>query len=175
MSWLEKLRLFVFLMLGSFALPACAYRFTLDIGTAVCLNPPDHYCDDAGSNSRVLEVRIYQLHTMIDPKKLDWQKFVEAGNADLNLVRGVLTDPENPASRTVLVVQRGEERKEQLIRLKGTRFLLVVTLGRHQGDHSVELVHLARGQREERLYFEYYDVNFRLRDRNPALIDPLRM
>ena len=143
---------------------ACVPQFTLNVGAGHCLNPPDHFCDEEGTNSRVLEVRVYQLKTPVNPDKLDWTEFLKPGEADLDLLKGVLTDPDNPEVRTVFTLQARDERSEYLLRLKGTRYLLVVTVGRHQGEHSIDLIPLTRCQREERLYFEYYDVSFRRRD-----------
>lgn len=107
-----------------------------------CVNPASGLCPTSGSagDSRILEVRFYQLKQVVDPCKLDLNAFLDG--KDLDLLKSVLTDPQR------IDMVRKSEYVEQLKSrplapwqlLPGTHYVLAVAFGRLRTKNSVRLL-----------------------------------
>lgn len=123
-----------------------------------CLNPPDRYCDEDGSNSILLQYQIYQLRTWVDVETLDWTAFLSDG-PDVEAVKGVLSDPEDVLQvRRRFTVTAGAETALKFRRKLRTTHLLVVATGRDHSETSMLVVTSPLLRREQTLCFEYYGV-----------------
>jgi len=143
----------------------CGRHVDINVRTTACLNPPDHFCEGDGSNSRLLEIWVYQLDEYVDPTSLDWHDLVESGK-DLQILRSYLTNPEKETMvKTVVTMQRNDHRVFRFNLLKGTRFLLMVAAGRHAGDQSIVITDLHRSKNDEAIIVEQYDIGFPLERR----------
>lgn len=152
--------LMIFLLLVTLGGSGCVRNVDVHMKASHCLNPPEGYCTADGSNSLLLEVRVYQLAEYVDPTKLGWEDLILDDNAFV-VLKDFLTDPDKPSmvkSRTF--IQHGEERTLQFRRLKGTRYMLVVAVGCRQGEHSIAIGRLKRLQRLQALDLNAYDVIF---------------
>ncbi|MFM7201051.1 MAG: hypothetical protein ACKO6N_09700 [Myxococcota bacterium] len=150
----------------------CLRKFKLEATSGPCLNPPDLYCKEDGSGSRVLEVRVYQLNSWIDPTSLTWEELLDEDSA-FDFLKSYLTDAqEKSLVYTKFTLENNDEYTHKLYRMRGTKYLLVMTAGRNKGQNSILVLPIAWTQRKEALYFEYYDVKSKLKLREVISPDP---
>lgn len=150
----------------------CLRKFKLEASSGPCLNPPDLYCKEDGSGSRVLEVRVYQLNSWIDPTSLTWEELLDEDSA-FDFLKSYLTDAqEKSLVYTKFTLENNDEYTHKLYRMRGTKYLLVMTAGRNKGQNSILVLPIAWTQRKEALYFEYYDVKSKLKLREVISPDP---
>lgn len=138
----------------------CAGTARLNVQAAACINPASGQCrpgDDA-TDSRIMEIRLYQLKQRIEPCPLDWNGIAE--NKDLDLLKQALTDPQR-----VDLVRRIEQLTPRESRklspwgiLKDTRYVLAVAVGRGRTRNTVRLLPISKLARERTLYVRGYDL-----------------
>lgn len=150
----------------------CFRRFKLEASSGPCLNPPDLYCKEDGSGSRVLEVRVYQLNSWIDPTSLTWEDLLDE-DAAYDFLKSYLTDPdEKSVVYTRFTLENNDQVTHKMYKLHGTKYLMVLTAGRNKGQHSILVFPVVWTQREEKLQFDYYDVKTRSKLRDAISPDP---
>lgn len=150
----------------------CLRKFKVEATSGPCLNPPDLYCKEDGSGSRVLEVRVYQLNGWIDPASLTWEDLLDE-DAAYDFLKSYLTDAnERSVVYTKFTLENNDEHTHKLYRLRGTKYLMIMTAGRNKGQNSILVVPISWAQREEKFFFEYYDVKSKLKLRDAISPDP---
>lgn len=165
---LSMLFLLTFVALGT----GCLRKFKVEATSGPCLNPPDLYCKEDGSGSRVLEVRVYQLNGWIDPASLTWEDLLDE-DAAYDFLKSYLTDAnERSVVYTKFTLENNDEHTHKLYRLRGTKYLMLMTAGRNKGQNSILVVPISWAQREEKFFFEYYDVKSKLKLRDAISPDP---
>jgi hypothetical protein len=146
-------------ILGLFA--GCSLISTVEVRPSDCINPPTGDCSGAVNESRILEVRLYQLKEAIDPCLLSLDA-VAAGK-DLEVLKSALSDSERSDSlRWVFKVTAGEPRSiGRWEILSSTQYVLAVAVGRGKSRNSVRLIPIERwpsGWQFPLLYFKGYDI-----------------
>lgn len=139
-------------------LPGCARYVRLDLQTGPCLNPPEQFCNENGTNSRVLDFTVYQLREPVDVASLNWEDMLEK-EAALQALAPYLADPDDKVIvRRDYTVQRMERRTEKMKRVWRLKHLLVVTSGRFGDEASIAQTRVRFFRRWQSLCFEYYGV-----------------
>lgn len=150
----------------------CYRQMKLIAESGPCLNPPDLYCKEDGSGSRVLEVRVYQLNAWIDPASLTWEDLLDEDQA-YDFLKSYLTDPQEKSTVfTKFTLENNDEYVHKIYKLKGTKYLLILNAGRNRGQNSILVIPIAWAQTEEKLRFDYYDVKSKLKLREAISPDP---
>lgn len=145
-----KLFLRFFVPLGLFVLcssiAGCTRFAMLVVEPGGCVNPASGRCPSSGvaSDSRVLEVRFYQLKEAVQVCKLDFTAFLEG--KDLDVLKAALTDTQRlDLVRKTEFLEQGKSRTlAPWELLPNTRFVLAVALGRNRSKNSVR--QMAAGQ-----------------------------
>jgi hypothetical protein len=149
---------FLLILLVSSSLTGCTRWVRVDWSAGACVNPPEQYCDVRGTDSRVLDIAVYQLRSRPDPGRLAWEDLIRDGR-DLQLLRGQLAGDGSDLARSRFTVQHGDKvKRHRFQRVKGTRYLLFVTNGRHGGGRSILLTRLSWLRGRQAVEVEYYDV-----------------
>lgn len=150
----------------------CFRKFKIDATSGPCLNPPDLYCKEDGSGSRVLEVRVYQLNSWIDPTSLTWEDLLEE-DAAYDFLKSYLTDAnERNVVFTKFTLENNDHVTHKLYKLRGTKYLMILTAGRNKSQNSILVIPVVWTQREEKLQFDYYDVKAKSKLRDAISPDP---
>lgn len=125
-------------------LGGCSFFTTVEVKPSECVNPRTGDCSGAANESRLLEVRLYQLKQSIDPCQLDLDAF--AAGKDLDLLKSALVESQrSDALRWVFKVAANEPRNLGSWEImRETQYVLAVAIGRGKSKNSVRLIPLAR-------------------------------
>ncbi len=147
----------VVLMLGG-----CSFMATVEVKPSDCINPTASGCSGAANESRILEVRLYQLKQQVDPCQLDLDVFT--GGKDLEVLKSSLIEtPRSDVVRWVFNVAAGESRNAGSWQIqKDTQYVLAVAVGRGKSKNTIQLIPRER-LRSSRghfptLYFKGHDI-----------------
>jgi hypothetical protein len=143
------------------ALGGCTILVPVEVKPSDCINPPAGDCSGAANESRILEVRLYQLKEAVDPCQLELDTF--AAGKELDALKSVLVDTQrSDTQRWVFKVTANEPRSLGNWEIqRGTQFVLAVAVGRGKGRNSARLISLKQmkgGWRFPTLYFKGYDI-----------------
>lgn len=152
---------FVGSLIVGLTLSSCAFTTTVEVKPSDCVNPTASDCSGATNESRILEVRLYQLKQSVDPCKLDIEAF--AAGKDLESLKSALVQTQcSDALRWIFKVTAGESRNVGSWEiLKETRYVLAVALGRGRSRNTIRLITVDRaraGRKFPTLYFKGYDI-----------------
>ncbi|HRI49096.1 MAG TPA: hypothetical protein PLW65_02865 [Pseudomonadota bacterium] len=131
-----------------FVAAGCVQFAQLEVNPSGCVNPASGICPSSGGSpdSRILELRLYQLKAAILPCKLDVNALVDGPDKDMDLLKNVLADGQRKdVARQIEQIEASKSKK--LARwplLPETRYILAVAVGRSRGKNTVRL--LAREQ-----------------------------
>lgn len=142
-------------------LSGCAFTTTVEVKPSDCVNPTAGDCSGAANESRILEVRLYQLKQSVDPCKLDLDAF--ATGKDLEALKSALVQTQrSDALRWVFKVTAGEPRSVGSWEiLKETKYVLAAAVGRGRSRNTIRLIPIDRakaGRKVPTLYFKGYDI-----------------
>ncbi len=132
------------LVLGLGLGSGCAHFATIEVVPSGCVNPAGSVCPSSGNapDSRILELRLYQLKDVVDPCKLDYNAFVDAPDKDFDLLKSQLADPQR--KEAVRRIEQIEAAKTKPLArwalLPETRYLLAVAVGRTRGKNSLRMI-----------------------------------
>ena len=73
---------FVGSLIVGLTLSSCAFTTTVEVKPSDCVNPTARDCSGATNESRILEVRLYQLKQFVDPCRLDIDAFAAGKDLD---------------------------------------------------------------------------------------------
>lgn len=140
----------------------CTPRLLVEVKPSECLNPPTGDCSGGSEASRIIEVRLFQLHKAVNPCTLDHNLFVEGKDADA--LKGALVESQrSEAVRWIFRVSPGEPRVVGNWEIqRGTTHILAVTIGRGRGSRSIRIMpyDIAVSGKLPTLYLRGYDVCF---------------
>jgi len=142
----------------------CSTLVSVEVKPSECVNPPSGDCTNGASESRILEVRMYQLKQPVDPCALDLDAFSQG--KDLDLLKNALVETQraDAVTRWVFKVTANEPRNLGTWELmRETKFVLAVALGRGKGKNSARILPLDRiksGRGFPTMYFRGYDICF---------------
>ena len=145
-------------VLGTLCLPGCHRNIKIWGQASTCLNPRDRVCDDQETESRILDVAVFQLHESVDLQELRWDDFVI--DRGLEVLDQSLADPEAAEdNKKLYTVPPGfEGRLEKFPRVSDSKYLLFVALGRLEGEHSIAITPLRWWWLKKKLSLEGYNV-----------------
>lgn len=142
----------------------CKTLASVEVNPADCINPSNSStgeCVGEANESRILEVRLYQLKQAVDPCKLDLDVFAQG--KDLEKLQSALVETQrkdavrwafNVTARDPRVVGTWEILAE-------TRYVLAVAIGRGRHNNSVRLIPAGEIRSRERLptlYIRGFDI-----------------
>jgi hypothetical protein len=133
------------ILLSLFGLGAgCAQFAKLDVKPSGCINPASSVCPSGGSaaDSRILELRLYQLKELVAPCKLDINAFVEGPDKDLDLLKSALVEVKDKAVvRQIEQIEASKSRPLAKWRLQSdTKYVLAVAIGRTRGKNTIRIL-----------------------------------
>lgn len=134
----------------------CVQFVQLEVNPSGCVNPASGVCPSGGGapDSRILELRLYQLKTAILPCKLDINALVDGPDKDMDLLKSVLADGQRK-DVTRQIEQIEASKSKQLARwalLPETRYILAVAIGRSRGKNTVRLISRERASQNPVIY-----------------------
>lgn len=140
----------------------CSTLVSVQIKPSECVNPPAGDCTGAANESRILDVRMYQLKLPVDPCQLDLDAFAQGKDLDLLKSALVETQRTDAVIRMVVKVAANEPRNLGTWELlRETQAVLAVALGRGKSKNSARLISMDRiksGHQFPTLYFRGYDI-----------------
>lgn len=122
----------------------CTQFARLEVNPSGCVNPASGVCPSSGSapDSRILELRLYQLKDQVPVCKLDISAFADAPDKDFDLLKSALADPQH--KDTVRQIEQIEASKSKALAkwplLPTTRYVLAVAIGRKREKNTVRLI-----------------------------------
>lgn len=122
----------------------CTHFVQIDVNPSGCVNPAGGVCPSSGSapDSRILELRMYQLKDSVAVCKLDLNAFSEGPDKDLDLLKGALADAQR--KDVVRQIEQIEASKSKPLArwplLAKTRYILAVAIGRTRGKNTIRLI-----------------------------------
>lgn len=142
-------------------LAACTTTVDVQVRPSNCINPPLGDCSGGNNESRILDVRLYQLKETVDPCSLDLEQFAQG--KDLEALKSVLAETATKEPRWWgFKVTAGEPKSLGSWEIgKDTRYVLAVALGRGRGKNSGRLIPIERLQGDWKfptLFFHGYDI-----------------
>lgn len=120
----------------------CTRWARLAVAPGGCVNPASGSCPSSGQarDSRILEVRFYQLKEQILVCKLDLNAFLDG--KDVDVLKAVLSDPQR--LDIVRKIEFFEQSKSRLIApieiLPSTQYVLAVAMGLRRSKNSLRLI-----------------------------------
>ena len=138
----------------------CTANVTVEVKPSDCINPPTGDCHGA-NESRILEVRLYQLKQPLNACQLDLEAFAQG--KDLEALAGALVESQRSDDvRLSFKVAPGEPRSVGTWKiLRNASHVLAVAIGRGRSKNSIRLIPVDRvknGWHLPKLYFEGYDI-----------------
>lgn len=125
-----------------------------------CVNPASGLCPSSGvaGDSRVLEVRFYQLKEAVQVCKLDFNAFLDG--KDLDVLKAALTDTQrlDLVRRTEFLEQGKSRMLAPWELLPSTRFVLAVALGRSRSKNSMRQMAAGQITSETKVYAKGTDL-----------------
>lgn len=143
-------------------LSGCAVITTVEVKPSDCINPPTGDCAGGANESRILEVRLYQLKQIVDPCQIDIDAF--AAGKDLDVLKSALVETQrSDALRWAFKVTANEPRVVGSWEiLKDTQYVLAVAVGRGKGANSAQVIPVSRVKNGTgmfpTLYVKGYDI-----------------
>lgn len=140
----------------------CSFVTTVAVKPSDCINPPTGDCSGAANESRILEVRLYQLKQAVDPCLLDVDAF--AAGKDLDVLKSALVETQrSDVLRWVFKVTANEPRVVGSWEItKDTQYVLALAVGRGKGRNTARLIPVDRIRNGTgnfpTLYFKGYDI-----------------
>ena len=140
----------------------CTRFSTIEVIPSGCVNPASGNCPSSGPvlDSRILELRLYQLKEAVAPCKLDYNVFSDGMDKDFDLLKAQLADPQR--KDRVRRVEQIEAAKSKLLArlelLSTTNFLLAVAVGRNRGKNSIRLISKERATEGLTFYIRGTDL-----------------
>ena len=115
-------------------------------------------CVNPASDSRVLEVRFYQLKEAVQVCKLDFNAFLDG--KDLDVLKAALTDTQRlDLVRKTEFLEQGKSRMlAPWELLPSTRFVLAVALGRSRSKNSMRQMAAGQITSETKVYAKGTDL-----------------
>lgn len=137
----------------------CAQIVTVEVKPSDCINPSSGSCNAGSIDSRILDVRLYQLTDAIDHCKLDLDLLAQGKEQEV--LKGFLVEQANKQSATLsFKVTANEPRSLGSWELTSdTKYVLAVAFGRNTSAGSVRLI--PRQQMRmffPTLHFRGYDI-----------------
>lgn len=125
-------------------LGGCAVITTVEVKPSDCINPPTGDCAGGAHESRILEVRLYQLKQIVDPCQIDIDAF--AAGKDLDVLKSALVETQrSDALRWAFKVTANEPRVVGSWEiLKDTQYVLAVAVGRGKSANTAQVIPIGR-------------------------------
>lgn len=138
----------------------CSFITTIEVKPSDCVNPTSD-CSGVANESRILEVRLYQLKQAVEPCKLDLEIFTSG--KDLEALKSALVETQrSDALRWSFKVTAAEPRNVGSWEiLKDTQYVLAVAVGRGRSRNTIRLIPIERmksGWQFPTLYVRGYDI-----------------
>lgn len=139
---MRQVILLLFAVLGLGA--GCVQFARLELSPSGCVNPASGVCPSSGGapDSRILELRLYQLKEVVDPCKLEFGAFVDGADKDLDLLKSALADGQHKdVARQIEQVEASKSK--QLARWPlhpETRYVLAVAVGRGRSKNTIRIL-----------------------------------
>lgn len=135
-----RLLLLTLLELGA----GCTQFARLEVNPSGCINPASGVCPSSGNaaDSRILELRLYQLKAEVPVCKLDMNAFSDGSDKDLDLLKSALADAQHKdVARQIEQVEASKSKPLAKWPLHpDTQYILAVAVGRTRGKNSVRLL-----------------------------------
>ena len=118
----------------------CVHFAAIEVVPSGCVNPAGGVCPVSGNaaDSRILELRLYQLKDVVPACQLDYGAFVDAQDKDVDVLKSQLADPQRKES--VRRIEQLEANKSRPLArwalLPETSYVLAVAVGRTRGKNS---------------------------------------
>jgi len=142
------------------AVGGCHRYALLAVEPGSCVNPASGLCPSSGTagDSRVLEVRFYQLKEPVQVCKLDFNAFLDG--KDLDILKAALTDTQrlDLIRKTEFLEQDKSRTLAPWELLPNTRFVLAVALGRSRSKNSMRQMAAGQITSETRIYARGTDL-----------------
>jgi hypothetical protein len=143
------------------ALSGCTMLATVEVKPSDCINPPAGDCAGGATESRILDVRLYQLKQAVDPCSLDLESFAQG--KDLEALKSALAETANKEPRQLAFkVTANEPRSLGSWEIgKDTSYVLAVAIGRGRSKNSTRLIpieHMQSDWKFPTLHFRGYDI-----------------
>jgi hypothetical protein len=138
----HRVSLFLLTLLGLST--SCTQFAHLEIRPGGCINPAGGVCPTSGdaADSRILELRLYQLKDMVPVCKLDLNAFTDGSDKDLDLLKAALADAQH--KDVVRQIEQVEAKKSRALAKwqlhPDTKYILAVALGLSKEKNSVRLL-----------------------------------
>jgi hypothetical protein len=136
----------------------CSHMITMEVRPSDCINPPQGNCLTGAAESRILDVRLYQLKDAVDPCKLDLELFLQG--KDQEALKGLLVETANKQTlQFPFKVSANDPRSLGTWQLgTDTRYLLALALGRGRSRNTVRLIPITALGKIWRFYVHGYDI-----------------
>lgn len=138
----------------------CTRFARLAVDPGGCVNPASGLCPSNGAagDSRILEVRFYQLKEPVQVCKLDFNAFLDG--KDLDVLKSALADTQQlDLVRKTEFLEQGKSRTLSAWRLfPSTRFVLAVALGRSRSKNSLRQMAASQITSETHVYVRGTDL-----------------
>ena len=139
---------------------SCTRYAVLAVEPGGCVNPASGLCPSSGvaGDSRILEVRFYQLKEAVQVCKLDFNAFLDG--KDLDVLKAALADTQRlDVTRKTEFLEQGKSRvlsPWQL--LPQTRYVLAVAVGRSRSKNSMRQMLASQLTRETQVHVRGTDL-----------------
>jgi uncharacterized protein with PhoU and TrkA domain len=126
------------------AATGCTQLARIEVSPSGCVNPAGGQCPVSGSapDSRILELRLYQLKEVVDPCRLDLAAFVDGGDQELDVLKSALADSQH--KELVRRVEQVEASKSKALARwplqPATRYILAVAAGRRRDKNTFRVL-----------------------------------
>lgn len=137
----------------------CSQIVTVEVKPSDCVNPSSGSCMSGSSDSRILDVRLYQLKDAVDHCKLDLDQLAQGKEQEV--LKGVLVEQANKQSTTLsFKVTASEPRNLGSWEVSAdTKYVLAVAFGRSTSAGTIRLIPRQQiGMYFPTLYFRGYDI-----------------
>ena len=135
----QRLLVYSVLLAASIPIVGCTSYAVLAVEPGGCVNPASGLCPSSGvaSDSRILEMRLYQLKEAVQVCKLDFNAFLDG--KDLDVLKAALADTQRlDLTRKTEFIEQGKSRVlSPWQMLPQTRFVLAVAVGRSRSKNSM--------------------------------------
>ncbi len=137
----------------------CSQIVTIEVKPSDCINPSSGSCNTGSSDSRILDVRLYQLSDAVDRCKLDLDLLAQGKEQEV--LKGVLVEQANKQSTSLAFKVTANEPHSlgSWEITPSTKYVLAVALGRNTTAGTVRLIPRQQIRMYfPTLYFRGYDI-----------------
>jgi hypothetical protein len=139
----------------------CSTLVSVEVKPSDCVNPPAGGCTGAPNESRILDVRLYQLKQAVDPCQLDLDAFAQG--KDLEVLGSALVEtPRKEPLKWAFKVAANEPHPLGTWEIvRDTQYVLAVAIGRGRSRNSVRLIptdRIRQGGQFPVLHFQGFDI-----------------